>query len=879
MNPALEAVLSASLSGSVVIILIFLLRFALKKAPKHYICMLWLLAAARLLVPLNIESELSLQPRVDRITVQREDAATNTVTELPGIEVDFGASAVVVPSVTQSAAPADPVTPEPSEPRPDIVNIPTADILFGVWAAVACGFLAYTALSYAVLKYRVLNAVCVDGNVYESDAVSAPFLLGYFRPRIYLPVGLSAGDLEHILAHERAHIRRLDNWIKLLGFLCVAVHWFNPLVWAAYSLLCRDMEMACDEAVVRDMAMEDRKAYSQALVNCAANMRLVSACPVAFGEVSVKARILKVLNYRRPVFWISLIAVAAIVFVSVCYMTDPAVDKAALLEQCRTALEEFQSTGSYHVWTLTEDYSLVWYMLDASPDYEEWNGNDREYLLIVTGPEGQMRRLHMGDRYLQRDINDTEDGETVDSGWYPTDWSGSSSFTTDTLADLNWEDYTVTVKSSRQLRTSRSPAHSATIDATLVTLRMKDEKRTVEREFYLDEAGKLFRIDDTYLMTNDPATVRGGLTQTYTESAADLLVYLDRCVRALQDLWQADAFFLETVSKQVSLPVQNWIKTHEGELTTRYENGRLTVSLEYGDDRFCREQTYYGSYLTGDSGWKTADSGVVQEDYPWFLTLDWENAGAYVLTASANEYYETVTVMVPGQVAVLEVYFDAETGSLDHIQCDGLYYALNTPVAAERYLNTWYRQAAGLEAEPESLGAQRCREALEAMETGSYTVVQKESTGKQAYTRVQVFKVGENQLIHCTGTERSYLRLDGKDYVTDGDGWTETALGDFSCVEDWWLGGLKWDPDRMFVYYDLQDRVIVTVRDESLPKGFYILEFDFDGETGELINLTRSYDSGTPENWMTHSSVLTIRYPEPDSTEAYIRSYFENLEG
>ena len=137
-------------------------------------------------------------------------------------------------------------------------------------------------------------------------------------------MGLSAGDLEHILAHERVHIRRLDNWTKLLMFLCLAVHWFNPLVWVAYILLCRDMEMACDEAVVRDMTLEGRKSYSKALVNCAANMRLVSACPVAFGEVSVKERIMKIRNYRKPMFWISLVAVIAIVFVAVCFMTSPA---------------------------------------------------------------------------------------------------------------------------------------------------------------------------------------------------------------------------------------------------------------------------------------------------------------------------------------------------------------------------------------------------------------------------------------------------------------------------------------------------------------------------------------------------------------------------
>ncbi|MBR2888893.1 MAG: hypothetical protein IKC09_01295 [Oscillospiraceae bacterium] len=384
-----ELILDASLSGSVIILMILLLRLVLSKAPRRYICLLWLLAGLRLLVPIQIESPLSLQPEVPPIVnsqVQTPDPTPDRIPEadpapmvpadpgdLPG-DVDVvvgdnpGGNLVVTPpdrpSVEIPEGSGTVVTPGDSTvtvtPGTDpVIQVkPAFDwaaVLPWVWVLGAGAMGLYTLISYLRLKHRVREAVLVDRNVYETAAIDSPFLLGYLRPRIYLPVGLAPQDLDHILAHEQTHLRRGDHWSKLLGFVCLSVHWFNPLVWMAYVMLCKDIEMACDESVVRNMSTGQRKAYSTALVNCAADHRSLSACPLAFGEVSVKSRILNVLNYRKPSFWISLVCVVAIVFTVVCFMTDPVtVDP---VQRCLDAMERLIAQENYVLLVDTVSYS------------------------------------------------------------------------------------------------------------------------------------------------------------------------------------------------------------------------------------------------------------------------------------------------------------------------------------------------------------------------------------------------------------------------------------------------------------------------------------------------------------------------------------------
>jgi len=324
MKELFQNVLTASFQGSIVILAVMALRLILKKAPKKFFCLLWLLALARLLVPFEIQSNLSLQPdtaAVARQQTQIMDAwmvgygGPAPVEDSGGVtQVDFPAAPKAKPA---EMTPASIPEPEKIEPRLDWEALVPM-----VWLAVAGCFVLSSVYAYLRLKRRVREAVKIPGG-WECENIETAFILGFFRPRIYIPMGMSPSNRKYILAHERTHLEKGDHWFKLMGYLALAVHWFNPLVWVAYILLCKDIEMACDERVVRSMGLEERKHYSAALLSCSTNRAHLAACPVAFGEVSVKARVKSVLNYRKPGFWVTLFSVAAIIFVAVCLLTSP----------------------------------------------------------------------------------------------------------------------------------------------------------------------------------------------------------------------------------------------------------------------------------------------------------------------------------------------------------------------------------------------------------------------------------------------------------------------------------------------------------------------------------------------------------------------------
>ena len=270
MEAFFQNVLTASFHGSIVILAVLVLRLVLRKAPRKTICFLWTLAGLRLLMPVPLQSRFSLQP--------------------------------------------------PSISLPVSFSLPGTAAF--VWVGVAVIIASYSAMSYIHLRRRVADAVKVPGG-WESDRIETAFVLGFVKPKIYIPTGMSEETKKQVLAHERTHLDKGDHWIKVIGFAALALHWFNPLVWLSYILLCKDIEMACDERVVQFMELEERKAYALALLQCSTDQVHYAACPVAFGEVSVKNRIKSALNYKKPGFWISLLGVIAIAFVAVCLLTSP----------------------------------------------------------------------------------------------------------------------------------------------------------------------------------------------------------------------------------------------------------------------------------------------------------------------------------------------------------------------------------------------------------------------------------------------------------------------------------------------------------------------------------------------------------------------------
>lgn len=303
-----------SVTASWLILAVLLLRVIFKKAPKWIRVALWGAAALRLLLPFSLPSRVSLVPSAE--TVPDTILTGSTVT------LNTGFSAVDEPFNTFAA-----------EHYQEGMTVPAGlgdafiHILALLWVLGLAAMLIYALVSFLRLRRQVGASVREDKNVYLCDGIKSPFILGVFRPRIYIPSRLSGRQKELILMHEQAHLKRFDHLWKPLGFLLLSVYWFNPVIWVAYILLCRDIELACDERVTKDLSDSERTAYSQALLDCACERRAVTACPVAFGEVGVKQRVKTVLNYKKPAFWIVLAALLLSVVCAVCFLTDPKTDR------------------------------------------------------------------------------------------------------------------------------------------------------------------------------------------------------------------------------------------------------------------------------------------------------------------------------------------------------------------------------------------------------------------------------------------------------------------------------------------------------------------------------------------------------------------------
>ena len=318
MSDLFLKIVNMSISASWLVVAVLILRLVLKKAPKWVNVLLWGIVAVRLICPLSFESALSLITSSETIPLDIEMAVKPTI--------DSGVPAInsVVNPVLSSFAPPQHVL---TSANPLQIWIPILNI---IWLIGVGSLLLYTAVSYWRLCRKVDTAVRYKDNIFQSENVSSPFVLGIINPRIYLPFSMNEQDMEHVVAHEQAHICRKDHWWKPLGFLLLTIYWFNPLMWLAYVLLCRDIELACDEKVIKGLSNEQRADYTQALVACSVNRRMIAACPLAFGEVGVKERVKSVMNYKKPAFWIIIIAVIVCVGVAVCFLTNPKQDRYTL---------------------------------------------------------------------------------------------------------------------------------------------------------------------------------------------------------------------------------------------------------------------------------------------------------------------------------------------------------------------------------------------------------------------------------------------------------------------------------------------------------------------------------------------------------------------
>ena len=317
MSELFLKIINMSISASWLIFAVLILRLVLKKAPKWVNVLLWGIVAIRLICPFSFESALSLIPSAETIPKK--------IISGPSFDVQSGITPV-----------DNRINDYLGDRYFEGVTVPANNgntimtILTIVWTIGILLLVAYTVISYWRLHREIDTAVRYKDNILQSENVSSPFVLGLIKPRIYLPFKLDGQDMEHVVAHEQAHIRRKDHWWKPLGFLLLTIHWFNPLMWLAYVLLCRDIELACDEKVIKGLSNEQRADYTQALVACSVNRRMIAACPLTFGEVGVKERVKSVMNYKKPAFWVIIIAVIVCVGVAVCFLTNPKQDRYTL---------------------------------------------------------------------------------------------------------------------------------------------------------------------------------------------------------------------------------------------------------------------------------------------------------------------------------------------------------------------------------------------------------------------------------------------------------------------------------------------------------------------------------------------------------------------
>lgn len=390
-----------SLAASVVAAVVIILRLVLKKAPKRISVALWVLVALRLILPFSIESSFSLMPSY---AVMPEGVVSYEKAEIDSTPTD-------VITVTS-----------PSGDSKEYQTASLTDSLpieVAAWLGGMAVMLAYALTSYLTIRKRVRESVPLKSNIRLCDRIPAPFILGIFRPKIYLPTSMDEADTKYVTAHEKAHLRRGDHIWKPFGFLLLTVYWFNPVMWLAYILLCRDIELACDERVIGELGAESKKPYSDALLNCSAPRRSISACPLAFGETGVKQRIKNVLSYKKPAVWIIAAALILCIAASVCFLTNPTdgtldaetasyVEKQIIAQESPTSYHEANdfSVASYKVLKVKKSgNSTEIYMVADYENYVYKNG-----LSVISGSSGP----------LVITVQETDSGYTLKEYWTPS---------------------------------------------------------------------------------------------------------------------------------------------------------------------------------------------------------------------------------------------------------------------------------------------------------------------------------------------------------------------------------------------------------------------------------------------------------------------------
>lgn len=432
LEPVFLGFVNRSLTALWLVAAVLVLRLVFGKAPKSLHCVLWALVALRLIVPFSIRSPASVFNVTDTpVNESGEVEYVRRVGEGVGARAVFDASLLVpYESIEKPPVTSDYSGPPIARAR-DTAYLPP---LVALWLAGTAAMLGCALVSCLRLRKRVAASLPLGNDLYLCDDVASPFILGVFRPRVYLPSDMDEAQRDLVVAHERAHLKRRDHWWKPLGFLLLSLYWFNPGLWLAYILLCRDIELACDERVLRELGAEVKKPYSEALLACSVPRHMVSACPVAFGEVGVKRRVRAVLSYKRPAFWLVAAAVAACAVAAVCFLTDP-VTEGVRLKETAAGGETSYYTISARLRRTSRDMLSRELAADLEEDFARWDAeSDRPRVFSSYGPGGLTRAFDDWDAaeaYLGCAVDNPLEG----AAWLRAYWSGWDTSESD---DADW---------------------------------------------------------------------------------------------------------------------------------------------------------------------------------------------------------------------------------------------------------------------------------------------------------------------------------------------------------------------------------------------------------------------------------------------------------
>ena len=391
--------INMSFAASWLIVAVIILRLIARKTPRWIICLLWGLVAIRLICPFSLESPLSMVPSEEIIPYSILDASMLTFADTAGMKLmDETVNEYLDGTYFEGvSAPAN-------------YGINVMAVISSIWLCGLSIIILYAVIMHLRLRSHLKEAVLLRDRIYICDHVRVPFVFGFFYPHIYLPSGISEADMEYVIAHEKAHLRRRDHIWKVIAFLLLGIYWFNPLSWIAFSLFCKDIELACDEKVIKNMNMPEKKAYTESLLSYSFKKRIAIVSILAFGEVGIKQRVKSILNYKKPTFWVMFFSILACIVIGTCFLTTSPQE-----HQIQTMILE--DTSSAQIDTHRKENELRQLLLDYDKDnivkadvYIGTSDNENTYTNIlvvskdeITDTDDQDKIMDLVSAYLDLD--------------------------------------------------------------------------------------------------------------------------------------------------------------------------------------------------------------------------------------------------------------------------------------------------------------------------------------------------------------------------------------------------------------------------------------------------------------------------------------------